>query len=325
MINKLKSYGRLINWCRGVVYDFVRFYKYGGWKINLDDKSQRNYYAAKVYHGLEKSLSFTNRNEESGWQNAFTLTDIVDASIKNKNFGFHDSVAISVLKQFLNIQNNKNTEKYICLAEKVKFFEENCILDKDIKSGVINVSDSDINESRLVNPEKFFNSRYSIREFSNEKVKLEEVTRAVSLALKTPSACNRQPWHVYHISEQSRVKIALSCQTGNRGFDHKIQDILIVCSDIRAFNPGNERYQHWIDGGMYVMSLIYSLHSIGIASCCLNWSCMKSSDVELRKYFPEIAGAHTVIAMIAIGYPDKQNRLCASPRRPIDEVLTTNL
>lgn len=41
MINKLKSYGRLINWCRGVVYDFVRFYKYGGWKINLDDKSAK--------------------------------------------------------------------------------------------------------------------------------------------------------------------------------------------------------------------------------------------------------------------------------------------
>ena len=48
--------------------------------------------------------------------------------------------------------------------------------------------------------------------------------------------------------------------------------LLIIAMDLKAFVPAHERYQHWIDGGMFSMSIIYALHSLGLSSCCLNWS-----------------------------------------------------
>jgi nitroreductase len=140
------------------------------------------------------------------------------------------------------------------------------------------------------------------------------------MAMKSPSACNRQSWHVYHL-EGELAQQALAFQDGNRGFGHKIKDLLIITTDLRAFVSPRERYQHWIDGGMFSMSVILALHSIGIASCCLNWSQSGRADIKFRKVI-KISPQHTVMMMLAIGYPNEQNTVCASPRRPISEVYT---
>ena len=173
----------------------------------------------------------------------------------------------------------------------------------------------------MQSPEDFFLSRYSLREFLQKPVDLSDVKRVVSLALKTPSVCNRQGWHVYYTSEPGVIADALSHQKGNRGFGHKVPNLIIITTDLKAFMPGQEHYQHWIDGGLFSMSLIYALHSIGIASCCLNWSQSPAADKRLRKGF-NIKNNHTIMMMLAFGYPDEENSVCASSRRPIEEVMT---
>ncbi|WP_157724702.1 hypothetical protein [Vibrio tarriae] len=70
------------------------------------------------------------------------------------------------------------------------------------------------------------------------------------------------------------------------------------------------------------MSLIYALHSKGIASCCLNWSQQGLQDKHFRNAFQVIDKSHTIIMMLAIGNPKADNKLCVSPRRPIVEVYS---
>lgn len=178
------------------------------------------------------------------------------------------------------------------------------------------------NDGTLEKPESFFLSRHSIREFRPEKVRKDILHHAIELSRKTPSACNRQPWHVYHITDTDKIQLALSHQSGNRGFGHLVHNLLVICSDIRAFNPGSERYQHWIDGGMYSMSLIYTLHSLGISSCCLNWSTQGNIDKKFRATFPEIDNSHTIIMMLAIGLAEHEQNICASPRKPMIEIYS---
>jgi nitroreductase len=67
------------------------------------------------------------------------------------------------------------------------------------------------------------------------------------------------------------------------------------------------------------MSLIYAFHSIGVATCALNWSAKPKNDLELRKKL-NIKDNHTIIMVLAVGYPDENNIVCASTRRPIEEV-----
>ncbi|HCG9712240.1 TPA: nitroreductase family protein [Vibrio parahaemolyticus] len=322
MLNKIRPIGRLVNWTLGCCYDFYRFSKYGGWRIDLKNKEQRNYFSAKVYHSLEKSMSFTRHRPDSGWGNALLLVEVLEHAKKFNNVGYHDLLGYDVLKKF--IKNNNGQTKSI-LSEQVRqrfnaldgHFESN-----NDPSGTVVMTECELKKGMLIDPDEFFNSRYSVREFSDSKVCRDKLNSAILLSLKTPSACNRQPWHVYHISDGKKIQEALAHQSGNRGFSNKIQDLLVICSDIRAFNPGSERYQHWIDGGMYSMSLVYTLHSMGIASCCLNWSHQGKSDLAFRREFEEISPSHTIIMMLAIGNPQEFNNLCVSPRRPKDEIYS---
>ena len=316
----VKPLGRLMLSMFGFMYDFNRYRKYSGFKCDYRDPSVRNYYVAKVYHSLEKSMSFKNRKLGSGWKDVALLCDVLEAAFKEGRLGFHDFVGFEILDSFIKLGGAPDEVQLLRAQDLVaNFLASNDFL--EVPSGSIKLSKEDIFKGRLENPENFFFTRYSLREYSEEPVSDEIISRAIKLAMKTPSACNRQPWHVYQISEREKIDIALSFQSGNRGFGHKVPMLLLITMDLKAFVPAQERYQHWIDGGMFSMSIIYALPSLGLSSCCLNWSKLGGEDLKLRRAL-NLDSEHTVMMMLAVGHPDDDNNLCVSPRRPLNEVIT---
>jgi nitroreductase len=320
MFNKIKPVGRLILGFLGFFYDFYRYCRFSGAMSNYNNRATRNYAVAKVYHSLEKSLSFKERRSGAGAGEANLLCELLEFSLLNKDFGYHDRVGFEVLSKFIDESDGLDSgvvER--CEGVLNNYQDISCFEDYDC--GSITRTKADISKGILEIPEDFFNTRYSLREYSSEVVSIELVNRAVALAMKTPSACNRQPWHVYQIDERKKIDLALSFQSGNRGFGHKVPYLMIITMDLRAFVPGSERYQHWIDGGMFSMSIIYALHSLGLASCCLNWSKLAKDDKKLREALG-LKDEHSIMMMLSVGYPDELNKLCVSPRRPFDEIIT---
>lgn len=315
----IRNLYRIFTTFKFFIYDFTRYVKYSGWKANMNDEEVRNYNTAMVYHGLEKSLSYKKRNQNSGWRNAFQIIELLKIAEKNNNIGFHDKKAKKVLELFLNLPENINDERTIKITQELmKFdfdYEKNPIND----CGAFNHKDLDYRKGILVNPEEFFFSRYSLREFKNKTVSIDEINRAVKLAMKTPSVCNRQAWGIYHSSNKKIKEIVMKYQQGNKPFGEHIPNVMIVTTDLKAFFSPDEHYQHWIDGGLLSMSLMYALHSLGIASCALNWSAKPKNDKALRELL-NIKPNHTIIMVLAIGYPNENNKVCASPRRPKEEI-----
>jgi nitroreductase len=309
-------YRILIGW-KYFMYDYKRYVKYSGYQSDFMDDELRNYNLAMVYHGLEKSLSYKKRNLNSGWKNANKILDILKFANKNKNFGYHDIASVQVLEKFVNLPENINDSRSEKIKEELNVYEN---LISNETHGAINYSDKDYQKGILKNPEDFFYSRYSLREFKNEIVKDSDIELAVKLAMKTPSVCNRQAWGIYHTSNQEIKDIVLNYQHGNKPFGEKIPNLLIITTDLKAFFSPDEHYQHWIDGGLLSMSLMYAFHSIGVASCALNWSAKPKNDLAIRKQL-NIKLNHTIIMVLAIGYPDEQNIVCSSTRRPIEEVF----
>ena len=301
----------------GYIYDYLRFIRYSGWRENFANKDDRNYFVTMIYHGLEKSLSFSSRNPASGWVAAATLVHVLDSARKAKNWGFQDLVAKMVLQRFLEHPDNIQDPRSKDFLNRIESFHTSI----DAPVGMECFAEERLLRGKMAQPEDFFFSRYSVREYRDEKVPLETILRAVRLSLKTPSVCNRQAWHVYHTDSEKIKKIALSFQTGNRGFGHQIPNLLIVTADLRAFVPSQERYQHWIDGGMFAMSLVYAFHSLGLVSCCLNWSQTPVADLRIRGAL-NIDPHHSIIMMLGIGFPRPNNFLCSSARRPIDEFFS---
>ncbi|MEH6704701.1 MAG: nitroreductase family protein [Galbibacter orientalis] len=314
----LRGLYRIYNTLKGFSYDFKRFLFYGGWKENLKDVEARNYSLMMAYHGLEKSLSYKERNPNSGWSNAERVFYRLMIANKTGNIGFHDRAGKKVLQKFLSLPVNSEKKRAKEMIEGISLMNFDT---KDTNHGAINFPKINFEKGKLNDPEDFFFSRYSLREFSDEKVNDEVVQRAIKLAMKTPSVCNRHPWKIYYSSDFDVVQKALLHQNGNRPFGKKVQSLLIITTDLKAFFAGAEHYQHWIDGGLISMSVMYALHSLGVSSCPLNWSQTPKNDKKLRAEL-NIASNHTIIMMLAIGYPDIDNMVCSSARRPINEVLS---
>lgn len=166
----------------------------------------------------------------------------------------------------------------------------------------------------------FFQSRYSIRQFSSEPVETALIKQAVEMAQKTPSVCNREAGRVYVVGDHEKAKSLLRYQNGNRGFGDHANKLLVITARLDCFLTVEERYQHWIDGGLFAMSLIYALHSLGLGSCCLNWSVAPATD----RAFKEAAGIaddQSIIMLLAVGHLPERLRVARSERRPLDEVL----
>lgn len=165
----------------------------------------------------------------------------------------------------------------------------------------------------------FFKSRRSVRDFSDRPVAASCLQEAVALATNSPSVCNRQGWNVRFVRGEDAVR-ALAYQNGNAGFGHQVPVLAIVTTDLRLFGAATERNQAWIEGGIFSMSFVWALHSMGLDSCMLNMSVSNRRADELRSEF-EIPDHELVVMMIAIGYGREGGRRARSPRRPTEDVI----
>jgi nitroreductase len=190
-----------------------------------------------------------------------------------------------------------------------------------IVGGVKMVKSAEIETASSIDFVRFTESRHSIRNFSDKSVDRELIEKAIGIAQRTPSVCNRQPWHVYALLEKRNIADALKLQNGNVGFSGNIQVLLIIAGDLSAIMHSSERNEIWVDGGMFSMSLVYALHSLGLGTCCLNLCYNFFQEKQLRS-FVKMAPPHSPVMMIAVGYIPDSLYVAHSQRNPIQEVVT---
>lgn len=168
--------------------------------------------------------------------------------------------------------------------------------------------------------EEFLRSRHSLRQFEPRPVAVELIEQAVAMARYAPSVCNRSGARVYWVSDPRRAKALLQHQNGNRGFGDEAGALLVVTARQAVFHTVGERYQAWIDGGLFGMTLVYALHALGLGSCCLNWSVEPATDRAFKRE-AGIPPDDAVIMLLAVGHLPEQFSVARSERRPLSEVL----
>jgi nitroreductase len=188
------------------------------------------------------------------------------------------------------------------------------------RGGLLKIDRADaLKQAQLPGLGDFFESRHSVRDFSDAPVSMELVEAAVAMAQKTPSVCNRQSWKAYAYVDQEVARKVLACQQGNRGFGDRAAGVVVITSDLRTFFSYGERNQGFIDGGMFAMSVVYGLHAQGLGACCLNW-CAELEAERLVRATTGIPAHEAVIMMIAIGHLPESLSVAESVRKPIEEV-----
>jgi len=186
--------------------------------------------------------------------------------------------------------------------------------------GVMQVGRAEIHARAQLDLTAFFDARHSIRHFDEREVDAALIAQAVRMAQRTPSVCNRQASKVHVYSEPVDRERVLACQQGNRGFGEQAKVALVVTVDLETFFSVGERNQAWIDGGMFAMTLVWALHSLGLGCCCLNWSVERERDAHVHEV-GAIPDTEVVIMMIAVGHLPEVLNVAQSVRRPLDEVM----
>jgi nitroreductase len=303
-------------------YDIDRFVTHGCPFREFDSGGELRAYIRMLSHGLEKGMSFHDARKGFGVEKARELIRALDCY--HEQFEWHDEVATAVacLQQYAEFHRAKGDANPALEAEVERF---RCRIpqahpESPTSGGVQRVGRDEIWRQARIDLSGFFSSRHSIRQFSSEQVPLDLIARAVRMAQKTPSVCNRQSARVYAFDNDEAGARVLACQNGNRGFGHLADKVLVVTADLQNFLSVGERNQCWIDGGMFAMSLIYALHSLGLGTCCLNWCVEKEADERLRDA-AGIPPSENVIMLLAVGCLPEEFAVARSARKDLSDVL----
>lgn len=214
-------------------------------------------------HSLEKGMFFPNKKKGWGMEKAMSLCLTLDKY--NKKYGVCEDYisAVNVLNAYKNDEtSNKNIE---LLQSLDKVLEREKSLLNVGRAGIKKIQKSqNFNREEI---QRFFQTRCSIREFSDGIISESEIQKAMELAYTTPSACNRQSSKVYVITDKKKIKDILDAQLGDQGWCLNASTLFLVTGNTSYFSGINERNQVYIDGGMFAMNFVMGLHLVGIASC----------------------------------------------------------
>ncbi len=163
-------------------------------------------------------------------------------------------------------------------------------------------------------------SRRSIRDFDGRHVDFARVEHAVATAQLSPSACNRQPWHLHFYDQRAAIDAMLALQNGNAGFGHSVPLLAVLTADLGSFFDSSERIEPALDGGLFLMSLLLALQAQGLSTCCLNWCVLPDRDRRAHEV-GHIPPQEKILTFLAVGHAREGAVAPRSARRPLQDVI----
>lgn len=302
--------------------DYWRYVKYSG--VILDKKKKKRFIGRIIqdYHVIEKGLTMPESRQGFGQDRLSLLlcncNEYIDAFGSNDEQVKH---AVSVMLEYrdkhidvIGKMENGLSDRIVRLARKANVGES---------TTQTRISAEDYFASNNQGFDAFAKSRKSIRNYSSKEIPLSVIEEVIDLARTAPSSCNKQGSraHVYTDSEQ--MEKIFSIQTGNRGFGHLADKVIVVTGDLSFSHNVYERNQVYVDGGMFAMNILYALHAKGIVACPLNCYLPYSKERVLRKYC-ELGDSEMLVMMISCGYPKDDFSVALSHRYPVERIMTVH-
>lgn len=309
---------------KNFLYALYRFFQERKHNKNIQTnvQFQENRIKAEIIrnvHSIEKGLSIGNPRPGFGIakiKEMFNLADKYIEITEDKTVLFF---VIDAVKAYLEFQHrvgfhSADIDQIERSAERL----DACIgKHEGVRAGTIiyNVSDLTCSVEQM---ENLFNTRHSVRDFSGEKVSEEIIRRAISLAQRAPSACNRQAVRVYSISPERYIQLAGNLD-GIGGFAQDVDRFLLITGIESAYRRG-EPNQFTVSAAMFGGYLTLALHGLGVGSCVIQRSLFPDKTyMALRKALGIPEDEQTVV-MLGIGMMKTETSVPVSCRLPVDQI-----
>ena len=306
----------------GYLYDLRRYFKYSN---SFKKRNTEQHYQAIItytYHVIEKGLTMPEPRLGFGQGKIETLIDLCKEYLKSGYSPSAEAIihSVRILNEYLYFHENQNYPLPANLISHIRQLSTR--LKETNASQQLEYNRNDFFKYFNAPFNEFCLSRHTVRNYSDENIPLEIFQECAELAQKSPSACNRQPNHVYILKNKSKMEEVLKLQSGNRGFGHLANALVIFTGDVSAFRFQDERNEIYFNSGLFAMSFIYALHYKKIGSCALNWSVTPDKDKKLRKLI-KLPENETITLILSCGYLPDKVKIASSPRYDIHKIFHT--
>ncbi|MFX0558408.1 nitroreductase family protein [Maribacter sp. CXY002] len=300
------------------IFDFKLYYLHSN-VFRLNDYEKIESHIILKYHTIEKGLLHQDLRYKFGRKNIIILRNLLKKEIINekKDNSQIQAAYIAMCDYYELHKNNSIDISDYYPMEDFDYFKSHIIV--NINS-TLNNEYHDYFSNANKDFYQFSHSRSSVRNFSGALVEIKTIEKVVKLASNAPSVCNRQATKVYYVDNKSLVDDVLKLQGGMTGFTKNIHQLLVVVTDRSYFYTIGERNQFYIDGGIFLLNLLYALHYFKIGACPANWGKQMDADKKI-KHMLDLKSSEKVICLVPIGIPSPNFKTCTSLRRDVKELL----
>lgn len=324
MLSKIKKRVKIALDRMKMFNEFYHDYKeYKRWNYHNPKVKSRCAQEAKILrqtHIVEKGLSLSDPRRGFGKEKIETLLEMLDEYLAMgfPTNGIPFQNAICVLGHYVTFQKALGYEND-SLNKKLETLKP--YVSNDFDAGIAHTTLADMQKDIQGSFPVFFRSRHSMRQFADKPIDFADVEKAVKLAMKAPTACNRQACKVYYYTQPETNKKLGEWIAGNTGFDAEVQNYLVITADISAFYDTFERNQLYVEAGIFSMALMQALHYYGIGSCALQNGEYYKKNGRFKAICKNIPDNEKIVIFIAIGYYKETFGYAISKRKNVEDVL----
>lgn len=299
----------------GYIYDILKRPNYENERI--EGEILRN------VHSLEKGLSIENIRLGFGIAKIKEASLYIDKYIKNG--GNYNSEPIKM---------------FVCALHSYLKFHEGKLYNDDIKyiSNIYNnliskvpsqdfslggykiITKNILSENEIKTIDKLINNRHSIREFNHTPVEERLLKEAILLAMKCPTACNRQGYRCY-IVEKDKFYLLDKWMDGIGGFSNDVDKFIIITGKISMYRK-EEELQWIVTAIVFASYLTITLEAYGIGCCFVQRPIVPNKEWKNVAKKLHISDDEQVACMLAIGNLKEQYKVPISNRLSYDEMVT---
>lgn len=310
IIKKIVYLLRKVSYFKEFFLDYIFFINnYANSKNNLVNNK---YKMLLLVHSIEKGM--TNSNPRCFGKNKIEeLIKLYEENYKDElNNDFEFILAYNVLDSYKRFyEKNKFTENE-------EYYKTCDFLEKYKNIKKVNTDSILYKKSEVkFDYNKFISSKRSVRKYSEKKIEEKTIKDCAYIAIKSPSACNRQMCKLYFINGNKRNEVIKFGQ-GFSNFELENASIFLITFDIASFTFIGERNQGYLNCGIFATNFVNALHSYGIGSCMLQFGNRNSEEKKLKRIL-NIPKNERIALLVSAGYYMDECMIPASIRKELND------
>ena len=278
-------------------------------------------------HVLEKGLCFPNRKKIFGLNFIGPAVNLYAEALENSKVSKSElKWASDVLNKYFQAVDHEAPE----IKDSHKKFSSLPLLESssehtfspyreiDIPSYAKRFTSSGIDA--LDQFQELCRSRRSHRHFKKEPIPIETVRHAITAALESPSACNRQPFDYYMATEPEMIRKICELPLGVRGYGDDLPAMIVVVGNLGCYDETRDHHLIYIDSALATMTLMLALTASGLGSVPINWPDIPEKHQQMRELL-NLKPWQVPVMLLGLGVPDPDTMIAYSSKRSVNDVL----